>query len=250
MSTPPGKIMLATPCYGGLVTTGYMLSVIGYASSGSIPMTIMHIGDDALITRARNTLLSNFYFGSDCTHLLFVDADITFPANAPTQLFMHQKDIVAGLYPIRERFFDQQTKENILAGERQETASLRYVGETQAMHETYERSSLIKTAYAGTGFMMVSRHAVSRMINAYPESEYKRIDAASQKRGARFFNLFEGMIDPDTKTYLSEDYSFCRRLTDIGGEVWVDTSIELTHTGTASFKGFPNVRVGISNNRK
>ncbi|MCT6855527.1 MAG: hypothetical protein M3Z59_03860 [Bombella apis] len=37
-NTPSGKIMLATPCFGGMVTTGYMLSVIGYASSGqSIP---------------------------------------------------------------------------------------------------------------------------------------------------------------------------------------------------------------------
>lgn len=50
-TTPSGKIMLATPCFGGMVTTGYMLSVIGYASSGqSIPMTVMHVGDDALIT--------------------------------------------------------------------------------------------------------------------------------------------------------------------------------------------------------
>ncbi|MCX5619963.1 MULTISPECIES: hypothetical protein [Bombella] len=249
-TSPSGKIMLATPCFGGMVTTGYMLSVIGYASSGqSIPMTVMHVGDDAMITRARNTLLSNFYFRSDCTHLLFVDADISFPANAPTRLFEAGKDVIAGLYPLRDRFWDDQTKHNILAGERQQTASLRYVGETAAMRETYEHGPLLKTAYAGTGFMMISRHAVSRMLKAYPELEYKRIDAPAGEDGRRFA-LFEGSIDAESGTYLSEDYTFCKRWREIGGEVWVDTAIELTHTGTSSFSGVPSVRVGIAHNRR
>ena len=248
-NSPSGKIMLATPCFGGMVTTGYMLSVIGYASSGqSIPMTVMHVGDDALVTRARNTLLSNFYFRSDCSHILFVDADISFPANAPTRLFQAGKDVIAGMYPLRDRYWDDQTKRNILAGERQQTVSLRYVGETAAMHETYEHGPLLQTAYAGTGFMMISRNAVSRMIKAYPELEYKRIDAPAGEDGRRFA-LFEGSVDAESGTYLSEDYTFCKRWREIGGEVWLDTAIELTHTGTASFAVMPSVRVGIAHNR-
>lgn len=249
--SPSGKILLATPCYGGMVTTDYMLSVIGYASSGqSIPMTIMHIGDDAMVTRARNTLLSNFYFRSDCSHILFVDADIGFPANGPARLFQSGKDVIAGMYPLREHFWDTQTKHNILAGERQQTASLRYVGETVSLHETYERGPLLQTSYAGTGFMMISRKAIERMIKAYPETEYRRIDAADSGHDAKHFALFDGSIDPESGTYLSEDYTFCKRWRDIGGEVWLDTSIELTHTGPASFKGMPGVRVGITHNVK
>lgn len=242
-----GKILLATPCFGGSVTSGYMLSVIGYASSGSsVPMTIMHVGDDALVTRARNTLISNFYFRSDCSHILFVDADISFPANAPLRLFNHQKDLVAGMYPLRDRYFDEKTRRYLLAGEPAKTASLRYVGETEAMHEANDKSTLFKTAYAGTGFMMISRKAVKRMVKSYPELEYRKIDAPGGEDDRRIA-LFEGSIDKETGTYLSEDYTFCKRLRDIGGEVWVDSSIELTHTGNASFVGDPHIRVGINN---
>lgn len=243
------KIMLATPCAGNQVTSGYMLSVIGYASSGSIPMTIMHVGDDALVTRARNTLLSSFFFRSDCSHILFVDADISFPANAPETLFHHDKDIVAGVYPLRDRYWDSTTQQNILAGEPQKTASLRYVGETEAMRQSIGTSPLVKTAYAGTGFMMISRQAIKRMVKAYPELMYVKIDAPGQEN-AKSIALFEGSIDQKTGTYLSEDYTFCQRFRDIGGEVWIDTSIELTHSGMSSFTGDPSIRVGIENRLK
>lgn len=247
ISSTTGKILLATPCYGGNVTTEYMLSVIGYAAAGqSIPMTIMHISDDAMITRARNTLISTFFFKSDCTHILFVDADIGFESNAPTRLFQAGKDIIGGLYPLRDRFWDAQTKKNILHGENQKTASLRYVGETVSLRKDPSQGPLVKASYVGTGFMMISRKAVDMMIKAYPETEYKRIDAPNDRSDSRNFALFEGSIDKETGTYLSEDYTFCKRWKDIGGDIWIDSSLELSHTGRASFSGDPSSRVGIS----
>ena len=34
--------------------------------------------------------------------------------------------------------------------------------------------------------------------------------------------LFECMIDPETKEYLSEDFGFCRRWRALGGKIWLD----------------------------
>ena len=34
-----------------------------------------------------------------------------------------------------------------------------------------------------------------------------------------------------------EDFAFCKRWTDIGGKVWVDPALELTHIGPHSFAG-------------
>ena len=50
------------------------------------------------------------------------------------------------------------------------------------------------------------------------------------------------MIDPDTGIYLSEDYAFCRRWRDLGGEVWLDTQGVLVHVGPSDFQGRPDLR--------
>lgn len=51
--------------------------------------------------------------------------------------------------------------------------------------------------------------------------------------------FFEAMVDPETKRFLSEDYTFCKRWQDIGGEVWADLSIRLGHWGAMSMIGNP-----------
>jgi hypothetical protein len=51
------------------------------------------------------------------------------------------------------------------------------------------------------------------------------------------FALFECMIDPATGTYLSEDFAFCKRWTDLGGEIWADLDSRLDHVGPSVFHG-------------
>jgi hypothetical protein len=49
--------------------------------------------------------------------------------------------------------------------------------------------------------------------------------------------LFNCMIDKATGFYLSEDFSFCRRWTDMGGEIWVDYTSRLNHVGLMVYRG-------------
>jgi hypothetical protein len=49
--------------------------------------------------------------------------------------------------------------------------------------------------------------------------------------------LFECIIDSKTGVYLSEDFSFCKRWTDMGGEIWADLESRLNHVGPATFYG-------------
>jgi hypothetical protein len=56
--------------------------------------------------------------------------------------------------------------------------------------------------------------------------------AASNNRYA----LFDCMID-ETGTYLSEDFSFCKRWSDLGGEIWADLDSRLSHVGPLVFRG-------------
>jgi hypothetical protein len=41
----------------------------------------------------------------------------------------------------------------------------------------------------------------------------------------------------DDGTYLSEDFAFCKRWTDMGGEIWADLSSKLNHIGPMAFCG-------------
>ena len=45
------------------------------------------------------------------------------------------------------------------------------------------------------------------------------------------------MIDPANGAYVSEDYAFCRRWRNLGGEIWLDLDSRLTHTGPQNFAG-------------
>jgi len=38
-------------------------------------------------------------------------------------------------------------------------------------------------------------------------------------------------------TYLSEDFAFCKRWTDMGGEIWADLNSRLGHVGPMTFNG-------------
>ena len=50
------------------------------------------------------------------------------------------------------------------------------------------------------------------------------------------YALFNSYVDEE-KRFLSEDYGFCRYWQKLGGEVWVDPSIELMHLGRFEYTG-------------
>jgi hypothetical protein len=75
------------------------------------------------------------------------------------------------------------------------------------------------------------------MCAHYPQLQYKRdhsIDATTVSDNR--FALFECMIAEDG-TYLSEDFAFCKRWIDIGGEIWADLKSKLNHVGPMTFCG-------------
>jgi hypothetical protein len=240
MSDRP-HIFLATPCFGGLVTTAYMQSVLGLlqaAGSAGFDLSLGLLGHDALITRCRNTLLGAFMDGS-ASHLLFVDSDIDFAPAQVERLLRAGKDVVAGMYPIKSLNWGHAALHRRLHGEEGEAACLMYVGKPSDPADREAEDGFISAEYAGTGFMLISRAAVARMIEAYPESRYRAIHAWPLRSGPEVERhaLFEPMILPETGEYLSEDYAFCHRWRAIGGRVWLDTESRLTHIGNFEFNG-------------
>ena len=81
-------VMIATPCYGGQLTEAYLhgiLSTTVKAQHKGIQVHLNTMGNESLITRARNTLVTQFLDFDEkepgrFTHLLFIDSDIGFNA--------------------------------------------------------------------------------------------------------------------------------------------------------------------------
>lgn len=240
-------LFLATPCYGGLVTQGYMQSVCALmtaAPEAKIDLTLALLGQDALITRCRNTLLSHFIANPAATHILFIDADISFEPEQVFKLVRAQKPVVAGIYPLKAYYWDNSYSARIASGEPVKSAGLHYVGAPKAVGKVVRDGDFATADFAGTGFMLITKQAIERMIKSYPETRYRRVDAYNigNQENSEAFALFDCIIDSETGVYLSEDFTFCRRWQRLGEEVWLDVHSSLTHTGSSDFKGAPDWR--------
>jgi glycosyltransferase involved in cell wall biosynthesis len=241
----PLHLFVATPCYGGMVHQRYMQSIcelLLVAQKDGSQVSVHLLGNDSLITRARNTLVSMF-LDSDATHLLFIDADIGFAPTEVVRLLRLDQDVAAGSYPLKIVHTGPEVVDHVRSGETLSTAVLRYVGAPSEVEARQEKDGFVTAEYAGTGFMMIRREALERMIAAYPETRFSAAhDRSEPNPSANLYALFDCMIDPDTGEYLSEDYTFCRRWRDIGGEVWLDMNSRLHHTGPWEFAGDRSLR--------
>ncbi len=241
-------IFLATPCFGGTVTTGYMLSVLkllqqtdAYGFSVSLNL----LGRDSLVTRARNTLVSQFLMTPEATHLMFIDADISFEPELVRRMLTFDEDVVAGMYPAKAVCWDALGQIN--RREPPQTATLQYVGKFCEGAELERRGPFATGVYCGTGFVLIKRCVIERLIAAHPECAYASDHVHTPDKAERkYYALFECMIDPETREYLSEDFGFCRLWRALGGKIWLDVEGSLTHTGTHDFVGEPSLRFGKS----
>jgi hypothetical protein len=235
-------LVVATPCFGGQVASIYAGSVFHLQRAArarpDLDVTVLLRDGDALITRARANLVTLFLDNPSATHLLFVDADIGFAPERVFRLIDSEADMVAGVYPIKRVNWDKARRMLDSSAPNTPSAALDYVLEFDDPDRIVSVNGFARVRFAGTGFLMVRRHVLEAMCRHYASLQFffeHSLDAlaGSQNR----FALFECMIDPKTGTYLSEDFAFCKRWTDIGGEIWADLESRLDHVGPSVFHG-------------
>ena len=104
-------LVVATPCFGGQVSSIYAGSIFhlqrAVRSRSNIELSVLMRDGDALITRARANLVTLFLDNPSATHLLFVDADIGFEPDQAFRMIESGADVVAGVYPIKRVNWDK-----------------------------------------------------------------------------------------------------------------------------------------------
>lgn len=258
------NLFIAVPCYGDSVMTPFMHSISELCKElekRNIRFNFVTVSTESLITRARNGLMSNFLSQKKHTHLFFIDSDIEFDAISVVKLLVADKDVVGGIYPLK-RINEGKLKENAELYRKEKNLSIdheftddevKFISSKSLSYAfTPEKSTMnmqnhcIEVTDIATGFMMIKRHVIEKMVDRYPELEYQPFKNDQYGTGIKYYAFFDTMIHPDTGIYLSEDYAFCKRWVDMGGKIHIRTDIDLTHIGQNYYKG--NVRLRLTSN--
>ena len=181
---------------------------------------------DALITRQRAKVVSDWYRQTDEDVFLMIDDDVVFTeehAAKVVQLARDTRSVACAAYVVKDgghlacRRFPNQ---DILFGK----------------DENGIDSPPVEIMYPATGFMAVHRDVIDAMVNAKDaagEPLFPYCDALGDD-GAYwpFFDVFSIKWDNGRWENLSEDYAFGEQALRLGFKVWLDPSVILFHMGT------------------
>lgn len=235
------KVMLATPMYGGLGNAMYFSSVLKLQDQfihRGIHLHHCFMANESLIDRARNGLAYEFMTKSDADYLLFVDADIEFRPEDVLAMMSYEKDVICGPYP--KKHINWPIIINAVKSGIEDPKVLeKLVGEYvfTPLESTPKMEEIIRVSEAGTGMMLIHRSVFMKMKNAFPENYYisddgRDVKKASPKEMHAYFRT--AIVD---NRYLSEDYYFCHKWREIGGDVWLFPWSQCVHYGTYGFNG-------------
>ena len=207
------KLFIGTPAYNSMVHLDFTQSLLAFARH-DIPFTFMGVGNESLITRARNTIISYFFADKEHSHLLFLDGDIYLEAPDLLKLVAHEKDVIGAQVPLKGKDIFGQSVYN--------------VGQTIRK----EAEGLYVTSQLGTAVLLLSRIAVEALISV-SDRYMPDMNRRGTIRHIDMYDVFK--VGVHENQYLSEDFWVCLRLQELGFEVFVDKSIQTRHNGMFTF---------------
>ena len=238
------KVFIATPMYGGMCTGMYLNSMLNLQSAmmaNGINAMVSNMFNESLITRARNALTANF-LKTDCTHLLFIDADIRFNANDVIHLLKADKDVICGIYPKKEinwEMVDQAVKNGVKVNDlKKYTGSFVVNLVDYSPTVTVPMNEPLEIWNGGTGMMAIKREVFEKLKDVVPCYNNDVVDLSGNTPvGEPVHEFFATSIEPETNRLLSEDYHFCRIWRLQGGKIYAAPWMDLGHVGTYIFEG-------------
>jgi hypothetical protein len=234
------KLMIAVPAYAGQISLQTHHSLLDSLDKliyqARIHTRIEYLEKESLITRGRNRLAYRF-LKSDCTHLLFLDADVEFEAWDIVRLLDAAKPIIGGLYPVKEINWATvklalQRNPNASPAELSLAAgrfAANFHPSTKTTGVPINQPCLMENI--ATGFMLIKREVFEALIASgnipLRYSGYEKDD---------YYAFFDEGVD-ENNLELSEDYNFCRQAANIGIETYALLDIILNHAGAYLYQG-------------
>ena len=252
-------VYILTPCFGSVCFVNYvscLMETRELFQHFGIKLHVQFCKSDSLISRARNNLVAKAMNDPQMTHMFFIDNDITWDPFDVIKLLIADKPVIGGIYPLKAYNFNRivPTEQNPNPIQRiidtknssQLIKELTNVDTIQMKLLKYNvnyisnqikiEKNLTQVKHIATGFMMIQRGVIEKMSKAYASTKYTDdVNFLIPEENKFAYALFDcGVVDDH---YLSEDWMFCNRWSTIGGELWIDVTINLTHTGIHDFAG-------------
>ena len=255
-------VYILTPCYGGMCHVDYLhclLATMERFRTFGIDLKVEFCKNDSLVSRARNNLVAKAMNNPKTTHIMFIDSDISWDPIDIIKLLLSDKQLVGGIYPLKyydwkdlikdknnpynsnviqswitrknQSQFKDAISDEALVQHKLLRYNVNYINNTLNIEK-----NLAEVRHLATGFMMFKRDVIEKMSRAFPSTKYvDDVQFLSGTENDFAFALFDcGVVDDH---YMSEDWMFCERWRQMGGKIFIDVSIPLSHSGTETFRG-------------
>ena len=229
-------LVVGTPMYGGMCCSEYTQSILSLQEAciqNGIKLTSIFIGNESLIQRGRNNIARAF-LELQADYLMFIDADQKFLANDIAKMIKANKGIIGGAVPMKDINW-----ESVRSGAEQKHPALHRltgvfnVNELEG-HGFKKTEEPFQVKHVGTGFMLIKREVFEHLaphVGWYTEKQWANTIAKPSK----VYDFFQvGKVD---NQLLSEDYFFCHKYREVGGEIWLAPWCQLGHFGSYLFSG-------------
>lgn len=212
------KVMIATPVHDGfeepfvssIIPTVRLLDQLGIRHEERWQVRSSNL------PKSRNVLAATF-LASDCDDLLFIDSDMEWQPGDVVRLLASDKPVIGavGRRKDDELVFCCRLKKP----------------DGDSVQIRQDDMGAVEALRVGTGFLKISRSAFAAIVQCRPDLKSDGDDAVTDDIRPHYHRFFQ--FGPDDQ---GEDYFFCDLFREVGGEVWVDDTIELGHTGKKTWR--------------
>lgn len=205
------KAYLAVPTYSGLAA-GFSFALFHSADvlrDAGIQYELALYSGDCHVDDARNRLVRDF-LETDCTDLVFIDADLRWePADLVT-LLKYDRDVVGSTYPFKAD--DEGYPVALMGG-----------------NAVADKDGLLEVYALPTGFLRIKRHVLQTLadkaVKFHPKSDTR----------SDFSLIFERQVHNGFRR--GGDYAFCHKWRELGGKIYFAPEFEFEHFGEHSWTG-------------
>lgn len=198
------KILVAIPVYDGKLqaqSVRCLLNEQAVAFGSGDELDIRFLPNCSHAAMGRNQL-SQYFMESDCERLVFLDADVTFNPGDIIKLAHAKEDFVGGCYRYK--------MEN-------ESYPIGWLDTPELWANEYGHLE-VKTLPGG--FLSLSKKVFEKLKEAHPDRGFEHF--GNQMHCYFQMRFEEGFL-------YGEDSYFCKEWRDLGGKIYLDPELELTH---------------------